>query len=115
VKRKCQQEKGTNLVLAFSLLPTFCGHLLTSDASWLLIFIPGRKSSFRLCVWHECRWVLCYACPSQPDEHPRSLAWLRCKCLGLLPAAHGDFVLFCSCLLATVSTGLWQQESYGGQ
>ncbi|XP_075276883.1 protein YIPF7 isoform X3 [Opisthocomus hoazin] len=71
-----------------------------------------RKSSFRLCVWHECRWVLCYACPSQPDEHPRSLAWLRCKCLGLLPAAHGDFVLFCSCLLATGDPGNFVSSVY---
>lgn len=93
-----------------------CNHLFPSKTMFMYVFFfPGRKSSLWLCVWCECRWVPLYACPAEPDEHPRSLTWLCCKCFGLLPAAHGDPVLFCSHLLTTVSTSAWQQESSEGQ
>ncbi|XP_039554948.1 protein YIPF7 isoform X2 [Passer montanus] len=61
--------------------------------------LEGRESSFWLRVWDECHGVPCHACPAQPDECLRSLTRLRRKRPGLLPAAHGHPVLFCSCLL----------------
>ncbi|XP_072784230.1 protein YIPF7 isoform X2 [Taeniopygia guttata] len=60
----------------------------------------GRKSSFWLRVWDERHRVPCHARPAEPDERLGSLARLRRECPGLLPAAHGHPVLFCSCLLA---------------
>ncbi|XP_072784233.1 protein YIPF7 isoform X6 [Taeniopygia guttata] len=62
--------------------------------------LEGRKSSFWLRVWDERHRVPCHARPAEPDERLGSLARLRRECPGLLPAAHGHPVLFCSCLLA---------------
>ena len=64
----------------------------------------GRQSSLWLHLWNQCH-VLCGGVPAaQHDELPGRVLWLCGQHTGLLSAAHGGPLRYCSLCLFTVST-----------